>query len=102
MRFTLAPTGPDPSTGRFNATTYMSHPWYVKLSFKNRWGFEAWVTWLVGGTLPGDDGDRYIPQGFRVGDVGPRLFEGKGTKGMADTQSKLTLAQRGGCPFTRM
>lgn len=102
MRFTLAPSGPNPSTGRFSATTYMSHPWYVKPSVRNRWGAEAWVTWLVGGTLPGDDGDRYIPQGFIAGDVGPKIFEGRGSKIMADTQRKLTLAERGGCPFVRV
>lgn len=102
MRFTLAPSGPDPNTGRLNAPTYMSHPWYVKPSFRNRWGPEAWVTWLVGGILPGDEGDRYIPHGFTASTIGPKFFEGKGTKIMAETQLELTLAQRGGCPFTRM
>ena len=63
---------------------------------------EAWFTWLVGGTLPGDEGEKYIPQGFTVGDLGPRIFEGKGAKSMADTQMQLSLAGRGACPFARV
>ena len=57
------------------------------------------MTWLVGGSLPGDEGDRYIPQGFRVKDIGPKSPKGKGLESMADTQTRLSRAQRGGCPF---
>lgn len=64
MRIRFNSQDADPITGRFHQVRYMAHPWYVKPSFIRRWGFEAWKTRLLGGTLPGDEGDKYIPDGY--------------------------------------
>lgn len=98
LRFTLH-AEPDTASGRLNAVTYISHPWYVKPSLWKRWGLEAWATWLVGGTLPGDEGSRYIPQGFKTEELGPNSFQGKGLAHMAETKARLVDAKMGACPF---
>ena len=99
MRKHYIPSAPDPKTGRYNSVEYLSHPWYVKPSFKRRWGPRAWVTRLLGRKLPGDDGNVYAPQGFKFTELGPKAVEGKGVLEMDETRTRLIDQKRGGCPF---
>lgn len=99
MRKQYIPLRSDPITGRYNSVEYLSHPWYVKPSFKRRWGPRAWVTRLVGRKLPGDDGNRYAPEGYKFTEIGPQSLKGKGLDQMEKTRLRLTTQNRGGCPF---
>ena len=89
----------DPVTGRYSSQEYLSHPWYVKPTFKRRWGTKAWLTRLLGRKLPGDDGNRYAPEGYKLEEVGPTATRGKGGKEMSQDQEQLFASNRGRCPF---
>jgi hypothetical protein len=99
MRKQYIPTAPDEKSGRYNSVEYLSHPWYVKPSFKNRWAPKAWVTRLLGRKLPGDDGNKYAPEGYIFEELGPSNLVGKGLDEMAKTERALKEENRGGCPF---
>ena len=86
--------------GRFNSLEYLSYPWYVQPSISRRWGPKAWVTRLLGRKLPGDDGNRYSPEGYTFLELGPQAFKGKGLKEMENTKIRLAQQDRGGCPFS--
>ncbi|PWY89791.1 hypothetical protein BO70DRAFT_285156 [Aspergillus heteromorphus CBS 117.55] len=84
---------------RVFSTNWDAAPYYVKPTFRNRWGPVAWLTWVLGRPLPGDDGSKYYPQGYYTPDVGPKYFEGKGRRDMEDTMKELEATRRGQCPF---
>ena len=90
---------PDPCSGRYSSTEYLSHPWYVKPTLKRRWGPRALVTRCLGRKVPGDDGDRYIPQGYRIAEVGPAAQISSGRDAMANTTKNLEGLRFGSCPF---
>ena len=54
---------------------------------------------MVGGSLPGDDGEKYHPEGYTVAEVGPEYKRGKGVEEMNATKARLGKQDRGGCPF---
>ena len=99
MRKQYIPSGPDTQTGRYNSIEYLSHPWYVKPSFKWRWGPGAWVSRLLGRKLPGDDEDHYAPEGWIFPEVGPQFLKGKGIKEMNESRARIISQRRKGCPF---
>ncbi|PGH11082.1 hypothetical protein AJ80_07270 [Polytolypa hystricis UAMH7299] len=74
-------------------------PFYVKPTFLRRWGPGAWITWILGNPLPGDEGDAFYPQGYRIGDVGPKKFEGKGQEQVRLARERFEKERKGGCPF---
>ncbi|KAL4894010.1 hypothetical protein BDV59DRAFT_176635 [Aspergillus ambiguus] len=80
-------------------TKWDAAPYYVKPTFWNRWGPTAWLTWALGLPLPGDEGDKYYPQGYYIPDVGPKYFEGKGRKALDKTIEELQTSRTGQCPF---
>ena len=100
MRKQYIPSGADSKTGRFNSLEYLSYPWYVKPSFKKRWGPRAWMSRLLGRKLPGDDRNKYAPEGYVFTEIGPLALKGKGIEDMIETCSRLTSQRMGGCPFT--
>lgn len=86
------------------AKKYTISPWYVKPTFRNRWGFGAWKTWLKGGILPGDEGDKYFPQGFIASELGPNTLRNFGKEKMEAEMQRLEVelnSERGKCPFFR-
>ena len=99
MRKQYIPSGLDPSTGRYNAVEYLSYPWYVKPTFARRWGPKSWITRLAGRKLPGDDGNKYSPEGWTYAEIGPSVLRGKGVKYMHKDHTRLSSKKRGGCPF---
>ena len=78
---------------------YDGAPYYVKPTLYNRWGPGAWITWLRGLPLPGDEGDKYFPNGYHITNVGPRAFEGKGQSYIHQTKERLQKERTGSCPF---
>lgn len=89
---------PDPLSGCFHTVKYFSHPWYVKPTFGSRWGPGALWTRLLGGVLPGDEGSKYAPEGYRLTELGPKSAAGKGIAEMDATRVKLQTMKRS-CPF---
>lgn len=89
--------------GRRTLRLYDNFPYYVKPTLMNRWGPGAWVSWLTGRPLPGDDG--FIPEGFLTEQVGPKMFEDKGKQGgdwereAEQTKARLRRERTGACPF---
>ncbi|KAL8992059.1 MAG: hypothetical protein Q9169_007404 [Polycauliona sp. 2 TL-2023] len=74
--------GKDDRNGRLFLYDYLAHPW------------------LFGYSVPGDDGNRYHPQGYTFAEIGPQALSGKGTIQMDETRARLVRAERGGCPFS--
>lgn len=99
MRKRYIAAAPNPHTGRFNSFRYRAYPWYIKPKLSKRWGLKAWQIWMVGGTLPGDHGDKYHPEGYLISEVGPEYQKGQGEKQMSESRCKLAKQDRGGCPF---
>lgn len=85
--------------GRNYVKIWDAVPYYVKPTIWNRWGPAAWLKRLQGLPLPGDDGDKYSPQGYDTLDVGPRHFRGKGRAQMEEYRTQLLEKRKGQCPF---
>lgn len=99
MRKRYIPVAPNGKTGRYNSVEYLSYPWYVKPSFSRRWGPKSWITRALRRKLPGDDGNRYSPEGYCFEEIGPTALKGKGVAEMEATRAELARQDRGGCPF---
>jgi hypothetical protein len=90
---------PAPSSNRLHMRKYRVHPWYVQPTFMKRWGPAAWRIWLIGGALPGDEGDKYYPRGFLSEELGPITYLDRGVEEMEKTKELLLQSSGGGCPF---
>lgn len=90
---------PDPNTGRYHFLKKSTDTWYMKPSLSKRWGPRALRKRLLGGLLPGDDGDKYRPGGYLISELGPENLEESGRASMAETVKTLEKQDRGGCPF---
>ncbi|EMD00337.1 hypothetical protein BAUCODRAFT_119878 [Baudoinia panamericana UAMH 10762] len=88
---------PEPS-GRYTNEEWLTHPWYVKATLWRRWGPNAWIGRLQGSKLPGDDGEKYYPQGYLIAEVGPKRTEKQGGVEMRADVDKMH-ARFGSCPF---
>ncbi|KAJ5180657.1 hypothetical protein N7492_003867 [Penicillium capsulatum] len=84
---------------RFFLTKWDAAPYYVKPTFWNRWGPTAWLTWVLGRPLPGDDDQKYYSSGYSIENVGPKHFEGKGKKSLEETMEEFKEYRTGKCPF---
>ncbi|PSK51972.1 hypothetical protein B9Z65_3239 [Elsinoe australis] len=96
-RFTDEPD----AAGRIHSVQFVAHPWYVKPSFSWRYGIKALLLRLAGGKLPGDDGDNYRPEGYKIPEIGPETLKGKGSVEMEGERARLSANPRLGCPFSR-
>lgn len=56
----------------------------------------------MGRLLPGDGRGRYRPGGYKIGEVGPVGWEGRGVAEMRDGANNLKTRRTGGCPFQRI
>ena len=92
LRYDVFSEKPDPLTGRHYVHLYSAAPYYVRPMLWNRWGPGAWMHWVMGLPLPGDQGDKFSPQGYHTPDLGPRYFAGKGLDRME--KIKETLRRR--------
>lgn len=78
-------------------------PYYIKPTVFNCWGpFALFQRWL-GLELPGDDGEKYGPDGYVVEDLGPTWMFGvkrdernKEIKAMVE---QMARQRKVGCPF---
>ncbi|KAJ5658906.1 hypothetical protein N7507_005357 [Penicillium longicatenatum] len=86
--------------GRNFVLFYEGAPFYVQPTIWNRWGPAALLKWALGQPLPGDEGDKYYPQGYYTPDLGPKYFEGKGRKEMELIRENIRMQRVGRCPFS--
>lgn len=77
-------------------------PWYVKPTLWNRFGPSSWISRLRGLPLPGDEGDKYWPKGYRLQDIGPDIMSGKGAEYAKESKERLVKMSAVGCPFGRV
>ena len=93
---------PDPVTGRLHHLKYDSHPWYVKPTFWTLWGPTALSKRLLFGIMPGEEGDKYQPEGYIIKELGPAYRLGKGEAEMEETRVGLRerRAMSGKCPMS--
>jgi hypothetical protein len=80
---------PDPVTCKYHSFQYVAHPWYIKPTFRARWGFDGLRTRLYGGILPGEEDSRYCPEGYLISGLGPDGLRGKGEDEMVQTRMRL-------------
>ena len=99
MRVQAATAKADLLTGNYYRYEYLAHPYYVKPGIWNGWGPIAWFKWISGGDLPGSKGALYNPEGYKIEDVGPALWKGKGGKEMQEMENKINAERPAGCPF---
>ncbi|KAH0284001.1 hypothetical protein M436DRAFT_74095 [Aureobasidium namibiae CBS 147.97] len=66
------------SHGKIYKLIWDTEPWYVEPTFVNRWCLQSWLDWSAGRPIPGDEGDKYFPQGFKSSVMGPAFLAGKG------------------------
>jgi hypothetical protein len=93
-------TEKDPQTGRYYHTNYIVHPYYVKPTFLSRWGLQAWLTWALGGILPGGPGgEKYLPGGYRFEEVGPEKKKPFGKADLRVWEQQVDRSMNVGCPF---
>ncbi|KAL8849649.1 MAG: hypothetical protein Q9221_005416 [Calogaya cf. arnoldii] len=95
----LEERGPD---GRRSLSLWEAAPYYVKPTIWRRWGPGAWVSRLMGLPVPGDEGAKYYPEGYKFPEVGPKVFLGKGEESAKVTVHDLAQIRTGGCPFGRV
>lgn len=94
---------PDPTTGRYHQSDYVTFPYYVKPSAWKRYGPYSWFSWLFGTPVPGDEGEKYRPEGYLLEEIGPEKMEGKGKEWMAEERLAVEGKLReGACPFAAM
>ncbi|KAG5918544.1 hypothetical protein E4U42_006813 [Claviceps africana] len=92
----------DPATGRYYHFEYLIHPYYVRPTFGSRWGPQAWLTWALGGIVPGGrDGSRYMPGGYRFEEVGPNNRRPFGKEKLEEWEGQVERTLPVGCPFAR-
>jgi len=87
------------ANGRYSAREYLSHPWYVQPTFERRWGLRAWASRLLRRKVPGDDGNKYLPEGYMVKELGPNSVVGKGQEFMDEDLIRIRELGGGSCPF---
>ena len=87
------------SEGRYHYLKYDAAPFYVKPTLWERIKPTAWLTWAMGLPLPGDQGDRFIPQGYKFEEVGPRAMKSKGAEYAKAQVKEMQQSRTGACPF---
>ncbi|KAL8730333.1 MAG: hypothetical protein Q9181_004692 [Wetmoreana brouardii] len=95
---TRMPTPSPTNDGRINLPRVRMYPWYIRPTFKKRWGPSALLTRLRGGVLAGDD-PKFMPEGFLTKDLGPMGLVGKGHSEVDGEVRRLQEDGGRGCPF---
>jgi len=101
LRFRRARNITSANDGRINLLRGRKYPWYIRPTFKKRWGPLALLTRLRGGVLPGDDA-AFMPEGFLSRELGPMGLKGKGQEEVEEEVRRLGREGGGGCPFVTL
>jgi len=55
----------------------------------------------MGLPIPGDEGGKYWPQGYKIHEIGPEFLRGKGEDYAKESIPKIADVRMAGCPFAR-
>ena len=55
----------------------------------------------MGLPVPGDEGDKYFPGGYKISEVGPDAMRGRGIGYREASKERLVGERIKGCPFGR-
>ncbi|PGH14887.1 hypothetical protein AJ79_02749 [Helicocarpus griseus UAMH5409] len=97
---TVLNDSPNPTSGLYNINLWLADPWYIKPTFKNRWGLKALFVRIFGsGSVPSINGS-YRDQGYDLRTIGPAVQENRGHDEMeAISQGLKDMNFASGCPF---
>ncbi len=56
----------------------------------------------MGLPVPGDEGDKYWPKGYKIHEIGPDAMRGKGESYAKESKEKLVAERTKACPFARV
>jgi len=95
------PEKPNPESDRYCPGAYEAYPYYVRPTFWKRFNPIALLRWASGGDRPGDKPEKYHPEGYKIEELGPPRWHGKGIEWMQGDVQKGKDAVPGGstCPF---
>ena len=85
--------------GPYYTLKYDDAPYYVKPTLFQRWKPGAWYLWLMGLPLPGDEGQKYSPGGYKIPEMGPEIMKGRGGDFVNRVVEELERSRTGGCVF---
>ena len=57
---------------------------------------------MMGQPVPGDDGDKYMPEGYKIHEIGPRSMRGRGESYWRESREGLVEERMKGCPFAKV
>ena len=57
---------------------------------------------MMGHPVPGDDGFKYWPKGYKIHEIGPNSMRGGGESYCRESREKLVAERMKGCPFARV
>ncbi|EGD90585.1 hypothetical protein H112_02052 [Trichophyton rubrum D6] len=88
--------------GRYYLQTYDSKPFYIKPTISSRWfSPAAIIRRVLGLPLPGDNGNKYHPRGYRLEELGPSWILARKTinQDVKIARQRLDQNHTTGCPF---
>lgn len=85
--------------GTYYYQKYDAAPYYVKPSLWERWKPGAWKSWMMGLPIPGDEGDKYFPGGYKIPEIGPLSMRGNGHGYIKAKVEELGKTRTGGRVF---
>ena len=87
--------------GTYFMKAWEAVPWYVRPTIRNRNSLQSWMSWFMGLPIPGDDGGKYWPQGYKINEIGPDFMRGNGGDYAEHSIPKVAAVRMAGCPFAR-
>lgn len=92
---TSTSTSSPPNSGRYTLSHYDNAPFYVPPTLWRRWGPGSWAVRAMGLPLPGDEKEKYVPEGYLVSEVGPKRLG----RGVLEVKRREGIGEGGVCPF---
>jgi len=89
-------------TCRYSVAHWQAHPWYAEGPFKDIFGPGAWLRWVRGCAPPERRHKKFLPEGYRLREVGPPQQGTKGEIEMDQTIEALKAKNPGSCPFASL
>lgn len=81
---------PDPVSGRYNFKRHIGYPWYIRPSILQVLSPKTWLLWASGGYVASWNKPEYLPEGYRISDLGPVALEGKGSDEMDHSKTRIS------------
>lgn len=103
VKMTAVPNTAKPGYFWTREDKWSLYPWYVHPTVWSRYGPSTWLRWCIGKPNPGDEGDKFCPDGFRPDAIGPKSLRCKG-KEFSEKEYMWLLERTAcgqGCPFLK-